>query len=35
MLLRELASSRVAGECAKVLPRFGFENVNAHGFDPL
>ena len=35
MLLRQLASSRIASECAKPLPSLGFEDVNAHGFDPF
>jgi hypothetical protein len=30
MLLRQLAPRRIAGECAKLLPRLGFEDVNAH-----
>jgi hypothetical protein len=35
MLLREFAPGRIAGECAKLLPAFRFEDVNAHGFGPF
>src|SRR5262249_27535844 len=35
VLLRELAPTRIAGECTKLPPRFGLEDVNAHGLGPF
>jgi len=35
MLLWEFAPSRIAGECAKPLSGFRFEDENAHVFDPF
>ena len=35
MLPWELASGRIAGKCAKVLPGLGFEDMNAHRLDPF
>ena len=35
VLLREPASSWIAGERAESIPRFGLEDVNAHEFGPF
>src|ERR1700683_2678888 len=34
-LFRQLATGQIAAKCAKVRPRFGFENENSHARTPL